>query len=1043
MNTGNPQARSASRGRHALFVAIAASFFLLLTASDAAAAGWTVTVKAHQIEALSNSDNWGEQDLYWRAHLKTVVGAGGAADCDTVDDHPDDDNKIKPEWGCTAIVAGGPDTTVEIKIEVYDEDTIGDDELDLSIDHKQLGLAMLFEPRTSKLTIIGDPTWAPGKCAMGRITRSGFGGGGGEPAEIIFSVTASAASAPDGDSDGDGLLDAWELCGLDSNGDSNPDVALPAMGADPARKDLFAEIDWMTALGVAGAHSHEPWLPAMIDAFNELARAPVTNPTIAGVVKPGGIAFHLDVGTLYANYTYDVDGNGTPELTVPATGNFDVDNDGTVDIGNLGTLGCPTPLQPGCPPLGGGTVGGGNALAEDPLLQPPTTVTVTPTAPNMFQPGSEYAGIKAANFALARDQVFQYVVFGHSYTQVQGGPANSSGLAETCVAPPPLGPRNPCNEVMVTLGGLGRMTVDANRDNIPDGVTIINGPAGVPVDGLIGDHVGTFLHEIGHNLSLGHGGGDSILWKPNYLSIMNYYWQFSGLSFDFTGDGLGDGVGLDLDRDSIQDVRRYQYSTVGNSAGVLPPTLNEGVAPPPFLNETVPIIPGSFAITAFTCPPVPPPAVPPPGAPNPPITVQRAILPANWDCDGNANETSVPADIDNVSFGSGGAPEILPGFDDYNAIANGGLNLNRTGISKQQQIEVDSASQRIIEPPARQEIVNRCRDLRRLGFEDLPRGTVVQSQFGPLIEFVADGLRTPTVAGSGDRNNVPTSSPDHSLINRPRGNTIAPLAFSFAEPQRVVSLKFGQAGLTSSPSERVRAVFAAFDQNDLPMGTIVKSLPLPGNGITEPLTAAAIFPDELIKRVEIRYEFGFVTGPKTVNVPIAEPVQIDDLMFCGRLDETGVKPSFPPPPKFGDLPANLRVESEALLELPGSGEPGNTVTLRLPFTGLGVNVDGAPFTTDLTVSRPEGTTIKLKAPATSGVGKFLYWRYEPGVSFGKGVTDIPLTLLRDGTVTAVYLGRRHYERPERPPIDDRERARRPEKPRTERPGVKPGKLDRR
>jgi hypothetical protein len=663
----------------------------------------------------------------------------------------------------------------------------------------------------------------------------------------------------------------------------------------------------------------------------------------------------------------------------------------------------------------------------------------------MFQPGSEFATLKAGNFVLARDPVFQYVVFGHSYTQVQGGPANSSGIAETCLAPPPNGPRNPCNELMVTLGGVTapgggprRQTVDANRDNIPDGVTIINGPAGVPVDGFIGDHVGTFLHELGHNLSLGHGGGDGINWKPNYLSIMNYFWQFSGLSFDFNGDGLGDGLGIDLDRDLIPDVRRFQYSTLGNSAGALPPTLNEGVAPPPFLNETVPIIPGSLAITAFTCPPIPPFVAVPPGAPNPPVIFQRAFVRANWDCDANPNETSVPADIDNVSFGSGGAPEILPGFDDYNAIVNGGLNLNRTGISNQQQIEVDSAGQRIIEPPARQEIMNRCRDLRKLGFEDLPRGTVVQSQFGPLIEFVADGLRTPTVAGPGDRNNVPTSSPAHSLINQPRG-AYAPLAFSFAEPQRVVSLKFGQAGLTNSPREKVRAVFAAFDQKDLPMGAIVKTLPPPSSGITEALTAAAIFPDQMIKRVEIRYEVGLVTGPKTVNAPIAEPVQIDDLMFCGRLDESDVNPTFPPPPKFGDLPVNLRVESEALLELPGSGEPGNTVTMPLPFTGLGVNVDGAAFTTDLTVTRKEGSTIKLKAPAASGVGPFLYWRYEPGISFGKGVTDIPLTLLKNGTVTAVYLGRRHFEPPEKPPIDDC--CKRPgKKPKVERPSVKSGRL---
>ncbi len=35
----------------------------------------------------------------------------------------------------------------------------------------------------------------------------------------------------------------------------------------------------------------------------------------------------------------------------------------------------------------------------------------------------------------------------------------------------------------------------------------------------------TFMHELGHTLGLGHGGGDSINFKPNYISVMNYIWQ--------------------------------------------------------------------------------------------------------------------------------------------------------------------------------------------------------------------------------------------------------------------------------------------------------------------------------------------------------------------------------------------------------------------------------------------------------------------------------------------------------------------------------------
>jgi hypothetical protein len=171
---------------------------------------------------------------------------------------------------------------------------------------------------------------------MGWITIDGLNGGSDEPARISFTVTASPVNAVDGDSDGDGLLDSWEVCGV-------PNVNLPAMGANPFRKDIFVEIDWMILTTGTDPHTHEPWLPAMIRAWNEMNSAPVTNPTVNGIANPPGIALHIDVGTLYspqgAGYSIDFDGNGTPDLTVPANGNLDLNGDGIPDIGDLGRLG--------------------------------------------------------------------------------------------------------------------------------------------------------------------------------------------------------------------------------------------------------------------------------------------------------------------------------------------------------------------------------------------------------------------------------------------------------------------------------------------------------------------------------------------------------------------------------------------------------------------------------------------------------------------------------------------------------------------------------
>ncbi|CAE8608761.1 unnamed protein product [Polarella glacialis] len=46
---------------------------------------------------------------------------------------------------------------------------------------------------------------------------------------------------------------------------------------------------------------------------------------------------------------------------------------------------------------------------------------------------------------------------------------------------------------------------------------------------LVNTQAATVMHELGHALGLRHGGGDNIINKPNYISIMNYLYQTSGL----------------------------------------------------------------------------------------------------------------------------------------------------------------------------------------------------------------------------------------------------------------------------------------------------------------------------------------------------------------------------------------------------------------------------------------------------------------------------------------------------------------------------------
>lgn len=109
----------------------------------------------------------------------------------------------------------------------------------------------------------------------------------------------------------------------------------------------------------------------------------------------------------------------------------------------------------------------------------------------------DFTAIKAANFASNRAGYVRYVLDPHAF---RGG-GRTSGQAEI------IG-----DDVIVSLG----CSVDNN-------LYLAN----------------TIMHELGHNLSLLHGGDDVINYKPNYLSVMNYLYQFVGVDTDCDAEGDG------------------------------------------------------------------------------------------------------------------------------------------------------------------------------------------------------------------------------------------------------------------------------------------------------------------------------------------------------------------------------------------------------------------------------------------------------------------------------------------------------------------------
>ncbi|MAU01384.1 MAG: hypothetical protein CL608_29950 [Anaerolineaceae bacterium] len=108
-------------------------------------------------------------------------------------------------------------------------------------------------------------------------------------------------------------------------------------------------------------------------------------------------------------------------------------------------------------------------------------------------------------FTDARSAVFHYNIWAHYLCD---GAGTTSGISRNFHEPAfGIG----ASDFIVSLGGWK----DGNGDQ--------------------DDQAGTFMHELGHNLGLRHGGADDVNWKPNYLSIMNYSFQTNGLFFNFSG----------------------------------------------------------------------------------------------------------------------------------------------------------------------------------------------------------------------------------------------------------------------------------------------------------------------------------------------------------------------------------------------------------------------------------------------------------------------------------------------------------------------------
>jgi uncharacterized repeat protein (TIGR01451 family) len=437
-------------GRRIGLFAAAALMLAALPPAAQAALKRTVSVTINSVACGSACDGQGiEGPLDGEPDwFARVFIDGGPANPPRLDG-PDDRGSIRPNWVFTKVV---PDSqqNVDVRIQIWDRDDGSDDLADSTPQIGDKNLDFTIDTLTNAVS--GEIGGAVG------AQLCTFGNGDDSDGSAFVCFTAGT-----GDRDGDGLQDVWETNGIDFDEDGIVDLPLNAapFNANPDHKDLYMEIDYMdcAAGGCAAgdAHSHKPQNGVLQDVVDAFANAPVGNPDL-----DEGITLHAMEDEAVAERTQVLFQSNGPGP-----------NDDFNDIKN----GSPT----------------------------------TCNRNGRFGTSAERGSANCTAILAAKRAVFQYVVFGHSYTEAPG----SSGISE-------LDPKGG-NDLMVTLGGFGAGGIAANGGQRPS-------------------EASTLMHEYGHNLGLGHGGFEGKNCKPNYLSIMSYAFQFANIDnarpMDYSTDAL-------------------------------------------------------------------------------------------------------------------------------------------------------------------------------------------------------------------------------------------------------------------------------------------------------------------------------------------------------------------------------------------------------------------------------------------------------------------------------------------------------------------------
>ena len=212
-----------------------------------------VTVTILKVIETDCDEGFGEKcpnDMYARVNIAPSVYGDHF---ETSPRFGDNTAVVTPYWRTTRLVDKALGT-ITIDIELDDQDDLSaDDTIDISEGDDMLHLTVNLN--TGEYS--------------GEVTGQGIGfsqGTGQESAKIIFDISVGS----NGDIDGDGIPDGVERFGIKDD-DGNVVLNMAALGADPCRKTIAVEIDYMAD----GDHSHRPTDAAVAELVTAFDIAPV------------------------------------------------------------------------------------------------------------------------------------------------------------------------------------------------------------------------------------------------------------------------------------------------------------------------------------------------------------------------------------------------------------------------------------------------------------------------------------------------------------------------------------------------------------------------------------------------------------------------------------------------------------------------------------------------------------------------------------------------------------------------------------------------